>query len=75
MRLVPTRHLLFFASPKKSKQKKGTPTCRFGCAKLLLLRILIFGACELVALRAPSDNARLFPKKECCVRLDVGEMQ
>ena len=32
-----------------------------------------FGACELVALRAPSDNARLFPKKECSVRLDVGE--
>ena len=25
MRLVPTGHLLFFASPKKSKQKKGDP--------------------------------------------------
>ena len=25
MRLMPTGHLLFFASPKKSKQKKGDP--------------------------------------------------
>jgi len=25
MRLVPTGHLLFFASPKKSKKKKGDP--------------------------------------------------
>ena len=25
MRLVPTGHLLFFASPKKRKQKKGDP--------------------------------------------------
>ena len=29
MRLVPTGHLLFFASPKKSEQKKGDCGCRF----------------------------------------------
>jgi hypothetical protein len=30
----PRGHLLFFASPKQSKQKKGDPGCRFGYAKL-----------------------------------------
>ncbi|WP_325313075.1 hypothetical protein [Kingella oralis] len=29
MRLVPTGHFLFFASPKKSEQKKGDCGCRF----------------------------------------------
>ena len=32
MRLVPTGHLLFFASPKKSKQKKGDPDVQVRCA-------------------------------------------
>jgi len=75
MRLVPTGHLLFFASPKKSKQKKGDPDVQVWLRQTSLTTHPFFGACELVALRAPSDNARLFPKKECCVRLDVGEMQ
>ena len=74
MRLVPTGHLLFFASPKKSKQKKGDPDVQV-CFADFPKAASFFGACELVALRAPSGNARLFPKKGCCVRLDVGEMQ
>ena len=32
MRLMPTGHLLFFASPKKSKQKKGDPDVQVLCA-------------------------------------------
>ena len=32
MRLVPTGHLLFFASPKKSKKKKGDPDVQVRCA-------------------------------------------
>ena len=32
MRLMPTGHLLFFASPKKSKQKKGDPDVQVRCA-------------------------------------------
>ena len=37
----PRGHLLFFASPKQSKQKKGDPGCRFGCAKLPSLHMLL----------------------------------
>ena len=73
MRLMPTGHLLFFASPKKSKQKKGDPDVQVWLRQTSLTPHPFFGACELVAFYAPSDNARLFPKKECCVRLDVGE--
>ena len=32
MRLMPTGHLLFFASPKKSKKKKGDPDVQVRCA-------------------------------------------
>ena len=32
MRLVPTGHFLFFASPKKSKQKKGDSDVQACCA-------------------------------------------
>ena len=32
MRLMPTGHLLFFASPKTSKQKKGDPDVQVRCA-------------------------------------------
>ena len=32
MRLVPTGHFLFFASPKKRKQKKGDPDVQVCCA-------------------------------------------
>ena len=73
MRLVPTGHLLFFASPKKSKQKKGDPDVQVWLCQTSLTAHPFFGTCELVALRVPSDNARLFPKKECSVWLDVGE--
>ena len=37
----PRGHLLFFASPKKSKQKKGDPGCRFGYAKLPTLHMVL----------------------------------
>ena len=57
-----------------SKQKKGDPDVQV-CFADFPHSASFFGACELVALRAPSGNARLFPKKGCCVRLDVGEMQ
>ena len=71
MRLVPTGHLLFFASPKKSKQKKGDPDVQVWLRQTSLTPHPFFGAYELVALRTPSDKRTLFPKKECCVRLDV----
>ena len=32
MRFMPAEHLLFFASPKKSKQKKGDPDVQVCCA-------------------------------------------
>ena len=73
MRLVPTGHLLFFASPKKSKQKKGDPDVQVWLRQTSITPHPFFSAYELVALRSPSDSARFFPKKECCVRLDVGE--
>jgi hypothetical protein len=37
----PRGHLLFFASPKQSKQKKGDPGCRFGYAKLPSLHMVL----------------------------------
>ena len=63
MRLVPTGHLLFFASPKKSKQKKGDPDVQVWLRQTSLTLHPFFGACELVALRAPSDKRTLFPEK------------
>ena len=55
----PRGHLLFFASPKQSKQKKGDPGCRFGCAKLPSSpRILAAGANSL-----RSNIAHPFPAK------------
>ena len=56
-----------------SKQKKGDPDVQVWLRQTSRRLHPFFGACELVALRAPSDNARLFPKKGCCVRLDVEE--
>ena len=50
MRLVPTGHFLFFASPKKRKQKKGDCGCRFGCAKLPSLHTIFRADKKLVAL-------------------------
>ena len=49
MRLVPMGHLLFFASPKKSKQKKGDCGCRFGYAKLPSLHMIFRADKKLAA--------------------------
>ena len=72
MRLVPTGHFLFFASPKKRKQRKATPTCR-PAAQTSLTAHPFFGACELAALCASSDKRTLVPEKACSVRLHDGE--
>ena len=72
LRLIAAQATYFLCFAKESKQRKATPTCR-SASQTSLTPHPFFGACELVALRGPSDNARLFPKKECCVRLDVGE--
>jgi len=40
VRLVAARATYFLCFAKESKQRKATPTCRFGCAKLPSLRIL-----------------------------------
>ena len=63
MRLVPTGHLLFFASPKKSKQKKGDPDVQVWLRQTSLTPHPFFGACELAVLRTSSDKRTLFPEK------------
>ena len=63
MRLMPTGHLLFFASPKKSKQKKGDPDVQVWLRQTSLTAHPFFGACELAALRASSNKRTLFPEK------------
>ena len=63
MRLVPTGHLLFFASPKKSKQKKGGPDVQVWLRQTSLTPHPFFGACELAALRASSDKRTLVSEK------------
>ena len=63
MRLVPTGHFLFFASPKKSKQKKGDPDVQVWLRQTPLSPHPFFGACELAALCASSDKRTLFPEK------------
>jgi len=72
MRFMPAGHLLFFASPKKRKQKKGDPDVQVWLRQTSRRLHPFFGACELVALCASLDKRTLFPKKECSVRLDVG---
>ena len=63
MRLMPAGHLLFFASPKKSKQKKGDPDVQVWLRQTSRRLHPFFGACELAALRASSDKRTLFPEK------------
>ena len=63
MRLVPTGHFLFFASPKKRKQKKGDPDVQVWLRQTSRRLHPFFGACELAALRASSDKRTLFPEK------------
>ena len=57
-------HFLFFASPKKRKQKKG----RFGFVKLPSLHAVSRAGSQLAA--APLRTCKpLFPEKPCSVRL------
>ena len=64
MRLVPTGHLLFFASSKKRKQKKGDHDVQVWLRQTSRRLHPFFGACELAALRASSDKRTLFPEKK-----------
>ena len=73
MRFMPAGHLLFFASPKKSKQKKGDPDVQVWLRQTPLSPHPFFGACELAVLRTSSDKRTLFPEKKCSVRLNVRE--
>ena len=63
MRFVPAGHLLFFASPKKRKQKKGDPDVQVWLRQTSRRLHPFFGACELAALCASSDKRTLFPEK------------
>jgi len=63
MRFMPAGHLLFFASPKKSKQKKGDPDVQVWLRQTSRRLHPFFVACELAALRASSDKRTLFPEK------------
>ena len=63
MRLVPTGHFLFFASPKKRKQKKGDPDVQVWLRQTSLTPHPFFGACELATLRVSSDKRTLVPEK------------
>ena len=63
MRFMLAGHLLFFASPKKSKQKKGDPDVQVWLRQTSLTTHPFFGACELAALRASSNKRTLFPEK------------
>ncbi|MFC2293533.1 MAG: hypothetical protein ACFNLD_09960, partial [Kingella oralis] len=63
MRFMPAGHLLFFASPKKRKQKKGDPDVQVWLRQTSLTPHPFFGACELAALRASSNKRTLFPEK------------
>ena len=72
MRLVPTGHLLFFASPKKSKQKKGDPDVQVRCANFPHCASFFRRVRTSRALRAVGQRT-LVSEKKCSVRLDVGE--
>ena len=63
MRLMPTGHLLFFASPKKSKQKKGDPDVQVWLRQTSRRLHPFFGACELAALCASSNKRTLVSEK------------
>ena len=63
MRLMPTGHFLFFASPKKRKQKKGDPDVQVWLRQTSRRPHSFFSACELAALCASSDKRMLVPEK------------
>ena len=73
MRFVPAGHFLFFASPKKRKQKKSDPDVQACCADFphsasFFRRVRTSRAMRVV------EQAHAFSRnKESCVRLDVGE--
>ena len=53
----------FLCFAKESKQRKATPTCR-SASQTSLTPHPFFGACELAALRAPSDKRTLVSEKK-----------
>ena len=63
MRFMPAGHLLFFASPKKRKQKKGDPDVQVWLRQTSLTPHPFFGACELAVLRTSSDKRTLVSEK------------
>ena len=73
MRLVPTGHLLFFASPKKSKQKKGDPDVQVCFADFPLSAFFFRRVRTSRAMRVVEQAHAFSRNKESCVRLDVGE--
>ena len=68
----PAAHLLFFASPKKSRQKKGDPTARVPCAALRgNLRCSVAGRlcgthCAPAALRSDNRSESEHEAWACC---------
>ena len=73
MRLVLTGHLLFFASPKKSKQKKGDPDVQVCFADFPLSAFFFRRVRTSRAMRVVEQAHAFSRNKESCVRLDVGE--
>ena len=64
MRLVPTGHFLFFASPKKSKQKKGDPDVQVCCADFPLSASFFRRVRTSRALRVVGQAHTCFRKKD-----------
>ncbi|WP_325320335.1 hypothetical protein [Kingella oralis] len=67
MRLVPTGHLLFFASPKKSKQKKGDCGYRFASQTSLVSHD--FSGGQKTRRFAAQTVLSFFPEKSRSTRL------
>ena len=67
MRLVPTGHLLFFASPKKSEQKKGDCGCRFASQTSLVSHD--FSGGQKTRRFAAQTVLSFFPEKSRSTRL------
>ncbi|WP_325320882.1 hypothetical protein, partial [Kingella oralis] len=67
MRFMPAGHLLFFASPKKSKQKKGD--CGYRFASQTSLAPHDFSGGQKTRSFAAQTVLSLFPEKSCSTRL------
>ncbi|MDO4658180.1 MAG: hypothetical protein Q4A85_10220, partial [Kingella sp. (in: b-proteobacteria)] len=57
-----TQNLFVRTMNTGSKQKKGDPDVQVWLRQTSLTEHPFFGACELAALRAPSDKRTLFPE-------------